>query len=339
MADPADDDGTPSILGPATVGVPELRAWWASTGRGQPERLALDIDDLIALYVTEGDTEGVRGDLAFAQAVLETGGFTNRDTTINNYAGIGHYDTAPAGLAFPDPITGVRAHIQLLKKYAAGNSAPLATPDVAPDAGAAATTWGGLAGTWASSPVYWQSLNAIWQAMTTHAGAAQVPAPAQAASLGCADLLVEVAGGYALPVARRWYDQHPEWFSRPHHDYPAIDLPVPVGTALYAITDGVIVATPTGGRCGTGVVLNGDDHAQYTYCHGRTASTTVRAGDRVRAGQHLLDSASTGNSTGPHLHLAILAAGQQRCPGPLLVAIANQQPIPPAGLPASGCTS
>src|SRR5690606_14622530 len=98
--------------------VSDLRAWWSSTGRGQPSRLGIAIDDLIALYVTEGDAEGVRGDMALAQAVLETGHFTNSDTAINNYAGIAHYDGAASGSAFRDPIIGVRAQIQLLKKYA-----------------------------------------------------------------------------------------------------------------------------------------------------------------------------------------------------------------------------
>ena len=68
-------------------------------------------------------------DLALAQAVLETGHFTNRDTSINNFAGIAHYDNAASGSAFADPVIGVRAHIQLLKKYAAGNDTALANPE------------------------------------------------------------------------------------------------------------------------------------------------------------------------------------------------------------------
>jgi LAS superfamily LD-carboxypeptidase LdcB len=58
----------------------------------------------------------------------------------------------------------VRAHIQLLKKYAAG-STPLAHPDVAPDAGASATIWVQLTGTWASDQQYWNHVSALYQAM------------------------------------------------------------------------------------------------------------------------------------------------------------------------------
>ncbi|MFZ1488641.1 MAG: hypothetical protein WAS51_01755, partial [Ilumatobacteraceae bacterium] len=39
------DDGTPSILGPSALTVTELRAWWTSTGRGQPPRLGIAISD------------------------------------------------------------------------------------------------------------------------------------------------------------------------------------------------------------------------------------------------------------------------------------------------------
>ena len=335
------DDGTPSILGPSTLTVTELRAWWTGTGRGQPARLRIAIDDLIALYISEGDTEGVRGDMAFAQAVLETGYFTNSDTAINNYAGIAHYDGTASGSGFRDPIIGVRAQIQLLKKYALGNDAPLANPDVAPRAGASATTWGGLAGTWASAPTYWTSLSSVYEAMLAHAGStpAQLDPFALGDSLICRGGELAVNGDYALPLERRWYEERPEWFTKPHHDYPAVDIPVPVGTPLYAVTNGVVVGTPTDGKCGIGVVLNGDDGAQYTYCHGRPNTQAVSIGDRVTVGQYLLDSASTGNSTGPHLHFGIETAGAKRCPQTFLVSIAEGRPLAPQGLPTSGCTS
>ncbi|MGH9243531.1 MAG: peptidoglycan DD-metalloendopeptidase family protein [Acidimicrobiales bacterium] len=335
------DDGTPAILGPSTLTVADLRTWWDSTRRGQPPRLRISIGDLIALYISEGDAEGVRGDMAFAQAVLETGYFTNSDTAINNFAGIAHFDGAASGSSFPDPIIGVRAQIQLLKKYALGNGVPLANPDVAPSAGASATTWGGLAGTWASATNYWTALSSVYESMLRHADTTQDElAPLSAFGVAsCPVGELAISGDYALPLERRWYDEHPEWFTRPHHDYPAIDIPVPVGTPLHAVTNGVVVSTPTGGRCGIGVVLNGDDGAQYTYCHGQPGTQAVSIGDRVTAGQFLMDSASTGNSTGPHLHFGIETGGAKPCPQPFLVAIADGQPLAPQDLPTAGCTS
>ncbi|HJT96122.1 MAG TPA: peptidoglycan DD-metalloendopeptidase family protein [Mycobacterium sp.] len=335
------DDGTPSILGPSTLRVADLYAWWNSTARGQPSQLGIAIADLIALYISEGDTEGVRGDMAFAQAVLETGYFTNGDTAINNYAGIAHYDGTNSGSSFRDPMIGVRAHIQLLKKYALGNDAPLADTDVAPKAGASATTWGGLAGTWASATNYWTALSSIYEAMLGHAATSpdRRDPPATLESPSCATGDLVISGDYALPVERRWYDEHPAWFTRPHHDFPAIDLPVAIGTPVYAVTNGVIVGTPTDGDCGIGVVLNGDDGAQYTYCHGGPGTQTVAIGDRVTAGHHVMDSASTGNSTGPHLHFSVATDGAYRCPQTFLVAIVDGRAVAPKGLPGTGCIS
>lgn len=334
------DDGTPSILGPSTLTVADLRFWWGSTGRGQPSRLGIALDDLLALYLSEGDAEGVRGDMALAQAVLETGYFTNGDTAINNFAGIAHYDDTASGSGFRDPIIGVRAQIQLLKKYALGNDAPLANADVAPNAGASATTWGGLAGTWASATNYWTSLSSVYEAMRANARTAsdQLEAFAPMGAMACPGGELAISGDYALPLERRWYDEHPQWFTKPHHDYPAADIPVPVGTPLYAVTNGVVVGTPTSGKCGIGIVFNGDDGAQYTYCHGQPGTQAVAIGDHVAVGQYLLDSASTGNSTGPHLHFGIEAGGAKRCPQTFLVSIAEGQAFAPQGLPTTGCT-
>lgn len=339
------DDGTPSILGPSTLSAADLQAWWAATHKGQPPRLELPIDDVTALYIGEGDAEGIRGDIAFAQAVLETGSFTNRDTAINNFAGIAHYDNAASGAGFPDAITGVRAQIQLLKKFAAGNHAPLAHPEVSPNAGATATTWGALTGTWATSSSYWPQIQKVYQSMVKHAasdatsptsGGGSTTLPSRCTpELGSA----VAAGGYVLPVERRWYDQHPGWFTKPHHDYPAADIPVPTGTPLYAVTNGTLASTPTSGKCGIGVVLNGNDGAQYTYCHGLPGTQTVSTGDRVTGGQRLLTSDSTGNSTGPHLHFGIRINGQNLCPQTFLVSIASGKALDPHGLPAAGCTS
>jgi hypothetical protein len=131
--------------------------------------------DVAELYITEGAAEGVRGDIAFAQAILETGHFTSAAVERHNLAGIAHYDGSKAGRTFPDLRTGVRAHIQLLKKFAAGNQADLAHPDVAPTAGARATTWAQLAGTWASSTGYWLSISRIYGAMLATAGKAGPP--------------------------------------------------------------------------------------------------------------------------------------------------------------------
>ena len=77
--------------------------------------------DLPRLYVEEAEREGVCADIAFAQAVLETGHFKfGGDVSIdqNNFAGIGAVGGGAKGASFPDLRTGVRAQNQHLIAYA-----------------------------------------------------------------------------------------------------------------------------------------------------------------------------------------------------------------------------
>ena len=77
---------------------------------------------MIPLYITEGATEGVRGDIAFAQSCLETGNFTFAGSAVtlsqNNFAGMGVTSTGMKGNSFKTPAEGIRAQIQHLQAYA-----------------------------------------------------------------------------------------------------------------------------------------------------------------------------------------------------------------------------
>jgi flagellum-specific peptidoglycan hydrolase FlgJ len=111
-----DRAGGVPIMGQSVLTAQEIAAWFKSTG--QRARLMNDtpIDDLAEMYVSEGNAENVRGDIAFAQAVLETGSFGH--ATDNNFAGIGACDSCTSQYIFPSPRDGVRAQIQLLRNYA-----------------------------------------------------------------------------------------------------------------------------------------------------------------------------------------------------------------------------
>lgn len=51
-----------------------------------------------------------------------------------------------------------------------------------------------------------------------------------------------VVGDHALPIARSFFDEHLDWLTKPHHCCtPATDLPVPVGTPVFAVTAGIAV--------------------------------------------------------------------------------------------------
>ena len=76
---------------------------------------------LVAYYYEEGAREGVRPDMAFAQALKETGYFRYGGTVTpdqNNYCGLGTTSESVKGAYFSDSLLGVRAHIQHLLAYA-----------------------------------------------------------------------------------------------------------------------------------------------------------------------------------------------------------------------------
>lgn len=77
--------------------------------------------DLVNTYFNEGEIEGVRGDIALAQSIVETGWFTFKGDVIpeqNNYAGLGTTGGGVKGCYFDTPQIGIRAQIQHLKAYA-----------------------------------------------------------------------------------------------------------------------------------------------------------------------------------------------------------------------------
>ena len=70
-------------------------------------RITVPIDELAQDYIDEGENAGVRGDVAFAQSILETGGFSFPGggqvlVNDNNFAGIGACDSCKHGFSFAD---------------------------------------------------------------------------------------------------------------------------------------------------------------------------------------------------------------------------------------------
>ena len=112
-------------------------------------------------------------------------------------------------------------------------------------------------------------------------------------------------GGFVFPVGGG-----PDVVSvaHDHHDYPAADIAAPEGTPLYALADSTVVnAFPEGGgRCGIGFTLRLDSGVNFVYCHLSYLEPHVVPGAGLAAGAPVGRVGSTGNSTGPHLHLAFV---------------------------------
>jgi hypothetical protein len=96
----------------------------------------------------------------------------------------------------------------------------------------------------------------------------------------------------------------------------AIDIVMPVGTAVHAVRAGRVMDVEEDfNRGGTDlekfadkanhVRILHDDGTMALYAHLDLASVSVRPGARVRSGQRIARSGNTGFSSGPHLHFAI----------------------------------
>jgi len=170
----------PLVQGPSRLTAEEIAAWFRSTGR--VENTTVPIEELARMYLEEGRDEGVRGDIAFAQSILETGGFhfasggkvlTAAD---NNFAGIGACDSCARGWSFAGARLGVRQQVQLLRAYADRGltSAALAHPPVRsrPEllgVRGCCEGWLGLDGVWATGAGYGERILQIYSAMARYA--------------------------------------------------------------------------------------------------------------------------------------------------------------------------
>jgi murein DD-endopeptidase MepM/ murein hydrolase activator NlpD len=131
----------------------------------------------------------------------------------------------------------------------------------------------------------------------------EASAPSFTPAVGTLMAAPSYSGGYVFPVGGG-----PQVVSvaHVHHDYPAADIAAPQGSPLYALSDGeVLRAWNDDSRCGIGFEMRTSDGLSWTYCHLAYREPSVEAGARLAAGDPVGLVGSTGNSTGPHLHLGL----------------------------------
>jgi len=153
------------IMGKGTIQKEQLAAFLLRANTGADGDF---VRMLSAYYVEEAAAEGVNHDTAFAQMCLETGflrygGLVTSD--MNNFCGLGAIGPEQPGNIFPDPRSGVRAHIQHLQAYASVEplNQELIDPRYRYVKRGSSPTIHGLAGTWAADRAYSEKISAILQ--------------------------------------------------------------------------------------------------------------------------------------------------------------------------------
>ena len=138
-------------------------------------KLDCSVEEIVSLYWVEAGREGVRPDVALAQALVETGYFTYGGTVKpkqNNYCGLGTTGKKVRGAKFKTPELGVRAHIQHLLAYSNAKKPSTEIIDPRYDLAHAirkergfVDKWYGLNGTWAMGSHYCEKIMGIYQLM------------------------------------------------------------------------------------------------------------------------------------------------------------------------------
>ncbi|WP_427155400.1 M23 family metallopeptidase [Streptomyces sp. TRM70308] len=119
--------------------------------------------------------------------------------------------------------------------------------------------------------------------------------------------LRKLAASYALPLSSyqltsSFGDSGSMWAS----NHTGQDFAAPTGTPVKAVHGGTVKEAGWAGSYGYRIVLQLDDGTEIWYCH--LSSMTVTSG-QVTTGDTIGRVGSTGNSSGPHLHLEVRPGG------------------------------
>lgn len=168
-----------AVMGPCPRLTADQIAFWFGLNTKVPYNATVPIAELVRLFLDEGRAEGVRGDLAFAQSIVESGWFSfpgRVPASANNFSGFGATDNTADYGVFPDARTGVRAQIQHLRRYADASATacwvpPLHNPCVDPrfayvTPAGKAPTWNQFGGgNWATDPTYASKVLGVYTSM------------------------------------------------------------------------------------------------------------------------------------------------------------------------------
>lgn len=85
--------------------------------------------------------------------------------------------------------------------------------------------------------------------------------------------------------------------------HTGLDFAAPSGTPVMSVTNGTVTSVEYAGSYGNQVIVTTEEGEELWYCH--LSAYAVSEGDEVRSGEVIGYVGSTGNSTGPHMHLEV----------------------------------
>ena len=89
--------------------------------------------------------------------------------------------------------------------------------------------------------------------------------------------------------------------------HTGLDIAGPSGTEIKAVADGEVISVTSGGAYGNLLKIDHGNGVETWYAH--CSKIIAKEGQMIKAGDVVANVGSTGNSTGPHLHLEIRLNG------------------------------
>jgi murein DD-endopeptidase MepM/ murein hydrolase activator NlpD len=112
-----------------------------------------------------------------------------------------------------------------------------------------------------------------------------------------------VGGRITSPFGNR---QNPRGGGAQFHT--GMDISIPSGTPVKATADGVV--SFSGWLAGNGNLVVLEHGFGYSTCFAHNKANNVQIGQKVKRGEVIAYSGSTGNSTGPHVHYEVWKNGK-----------------------------
>ena len=121
-----------------------------------------------------------------------------------------------------------------------------------------------------------------------------------------------VFGTNWLPYVTSYYGYRVHPISGEKNYHTGVDIGMAQGTEILAGHDGTVTLAGNAGGYGLCVAIEGEAYEGHTLTtkYGHCSQILVSVGQEVKAGDVIAKVGSTGNSTGPHLHLEVLVDGQ-----------------------------
>lgn len=121
-----------------------------------------------------------------------------------------------------------------------------------------------------------------------------------------------VFGTNWLPYVTSYYGYRVHPISGEKNYHTGVDIGMAQGTEILAGHDGTVTLAGNAGGYGLCVAIEGEAYEGHTLTtkYGHCSQILVSVGQEVKTGDVIAKVGSTGNSTGPHLHLEVLVDGQ-----------------------------